>query len=446
MKLSSAGAIEWSKCFGGSKNDELLDVEIINGKIFAVGYANSIDGDIPPNQKNYDVWLLSLDANGNKIFSKIYGGSQNDVAYSFCKGVDETLTLGGYTTSNDGDVSGAKGSQDYWIINISQNGTLNWQKVLGGSDADYANTIIADSDGGYLAGGVSYSDNGDVTGAKGDGDYWLVKLDSKGTMLWQKSYGGSKADNLHCIIHKPFPDEYYLAGDSESGDGDFNNVFNDADFGIIKLKNPLTKNQDTTVCNINSFVAFTDTLKDVCGFDSMLVTYKPVIISGPLTNIKKQDTIFAGQSITLPYNGNGQPLWDKDPTLSCFACASPVATPAVSTKYTITSSLSNGCLITDYFTVIVLNDAVVMTPNAFTPNNDGLNDFFGPSGKVPDGYLMQIFNRFGQLIYTSSSLKARWNGTFNGSPQPLGVYVYIITYPDLQNKQHQQKGTVTLIR
>ena len=123
--------------------------------------------------------------------------------------------------------------------------------------------------------------------SKGDGDYWLVKLDSKGTMLWQKSYGGSKADNLHCIIHKPLPDEYYLAGDSESGDGDFNNVFDGADFGIIKLKNPLTKTQDSTVCNINSFVAFTDTLKDVCGFDSMLVAYKPVIISRPLTNIKK---------------------------------------------------------------------------------------------------------------------------------------------------------------
>ncbi|MBS1654932.1 MAG: hypothetical protein JSU05_08815, partial [Bacteroidetes bacterium] len=96
LKISSSGVVQWTKCFGGSKNEELLDLEIINGKIFAAGYANSVDGDIPPNQKNYDVWLLALDANGNKIFSKIYGGSQNDVAYSMTKGNDGSLTLAGY--------------------------------------------------------------------------------------------------------------------------------------------------------------------------------------------------------------------------------------------------------------------------------------------------------------------------------------------------------------
>ena len=145
MKLDASGNLLWSKCFGGSKNEELLDIEIINGRTYLAGYANSTDGDIPPQQKNYDVWLLALDANGNKIFSKVYGGSQNDVAYSMTKGNDGSLTLAGYTTSNDGDVSGAKGSQDYWIININPaNGKLNWQKVMGGTDADYANSVITD--------------------------------------------------------------------------------------------------------------------------------------------------------------------------------------------------------------------------------------------------------------------------------------------------------------
>ncbi len=154
LKIDPSGSLLWSKCFGGSKNDELLDIEIIGGRIYVAGYANSTDGDIPANQKNYDVWLLSLDKNGNKIFSKIYGGSQNDVAYSMSQGADGTLALAGYTTSNDGDVSGAKGSQDFWILNITTNGLLRWQKVLGGSDADYANTVVSDPDGGYIAGGI----------------------------------------------------------------------------------------------------------------------------------------------------------------------------------------------------------------------------------------------------------------------------------------------------
>ena len=86
--------------------------------------------------------------------------------------------MAGYTTSNDGDVSGAKGSQDYWVINIDQNGKLNWQKVLGGTEADYANTIITDKDSSYIIGGISYSDDGDITNALGEGDYWTVKLDA----------------------------------------------------------------------------------------------------------------------------------------------------------------------------------------------------------------------------------------------------------------------------
>jgi gliding motility-associated-like protein len=446
MKLSAAGAVEWSKCFGGSKNDELLDVAIINGKIFAAGYANSTDGDIPPSQKNYDVWLLAIDVNGNKIFSKVYGGAQNDVAYSMCVGADESLTLAGYTTSDDGDVKGAKGSQDYWVLNVGQTGNINWQKVLGGTDADYANSILADSDGGYLVGGTSYSSDGDVAGAKGDGDYWLVKLDSKGAMQWQKNYGGSGTDNLHCIIHKLSPDEYYLAGDTDGSGGDFTNGFGDADFGIIKLRNLALANRDTTVCTIDSSIPLTDTLKDVCGFDSVILTYKQVIINSPLYNIPKQDTILSGQSITLPYNGNGLPQWETHQALSCYTCTNPVAAPLVTTTYKVTNALQNGCSVTDYFTVVVLNDALVQTPSAFTPNGDGLNDFFGPSGKVPDGYVMQIFNRYGAPVYSSASLLSKWDGRFKGIPQPAGVYVYIITYPDLQKKQHQQKGTITLIR
>ena len=111
MKIDGNGTLQWSKCFGGSKNEELLDIEIINGRTYLAGYANSTDGDIPPQQKNYDVWLLALDANGNKIFSKVYGGSQNDVAYAMTAGNDGTLTLAGYTTSNDGDVSGPGGAR-----------------------------------------------------------------------------------------------------------------------------------------------------------------------------------------------------------------------------------------------------------------------------------------------------------------------------------------------
>ncbi|MBS1919156.1 MAG: gliding motility-associated C-terminal domain-containing protein [Bacteroidetes bacterium] len=446
MKINSTGTLLWSKCYGGSKNEELFDFEIINGNIYLAGFTNSVDGDIPPDQKNYDVWLLALDQNGNKIFSKIYGGSQNDVAYCMTKGADGTLTLAGYTTSNDGDVSGAKGAQDYWVLNVDTKGKLNWQKVLGGTDADYAKTIITDKDGGYIVGGVTYSVDGDISNPLGEADYWTVKLSPAGNVIWKQNWGGAENDNMRYMIHNPVNDEYYLAGDSESGDGDFSDTKGETDFGIIKLKLPAIQTKDSAVCNVNGFIAAPDTLRDVCGNDSVYVTYKPVLINGPFNNIRKADTIFSGQSVTLHANGNGNVFWSSNSTLSCTACTDPVASPMATTVYTATNYLADGCQVSDQFTVVVLNDAMVMMPTAFTPNGDGLNDFFGPIGKVPDGYRFMLYNRNGELVFKSNSIGDRWNGTYKGQLQPTSVFIYLIEYKDLQNKPHQQKGTFLLIR
>jgi len=446
MKFSSNGALQWSKCFGGSKNEELLDFKIINGKIFAAGFANSIDGDIPPSQKNYDVWLLALDQNGNKIFSKIYGGSQNDVAYSMSVGNDGSLTLAGYTTSNDGDVTGAKGSQDYWVINLTQQGDLSWQKDLGGSDAEYANSVITDSDGGYIVAGISYSSDGDITGAKGEGDYWVVKFTSSGNIVWKQNFGGSGNDNLHSFIYQSSVSEYYIAGDSDSDDGDFSDDFGDVDFGIIKFKDPALQIKDSTVCNLNDFVALSDTIRDICGNDSVLVAYKPVPLKGPLSDVKKVDTIFSGQNTTLHTNGNGTVIWDPDPTLSCTHCSDPVASPVTTTVYHVTNTLTEGCQVTDQFKLVVLNDAEVFVPTAFTPNGDGLNDYFGPLGKVPEDFSMQIFNRYGEVIFKTSTMNSKWNGVYKGAVQQMGVFIFLINYKDIHHNAKQLKGSFTLIR
>lgn len=446
MNISATGSLLWSKCFGGSKNDELFAIETVNGKTFLAGYSNSTDGDIPATQKNYDVWLLALDGNNNKIFSKVYGGTQNDVAFSLTKGLDNTLTLAGYTTSKDGDVSGAKGSQDYWVVNIDEAGKLQWQKVLGGTDADYANIVITDYDGGYLAGGISYSDDGDVTDPKGEGDFWVVKLSSSGAVLWKKNWGGSGNDHLRSIICKPQLKEYYLAGDADSFDGDFNNGYGDADFALIKLKEPIQKIQDSTVCSLLHFSAPADTLRDVCNYDSVIVTYNPVLLRSPLDQLKKRDTIFAGDTIVLPSIAGGTITWLPHPSLSCTNCTNPSVAPNTTTVYTAVNSSPLGCTVTENFTVVVLQDAVVITPNAFTPNNDGVNDWFGPLGKVPDSYSLEIYNQWGQRIYQSAKLNKKWDGTFNGRNQPPGTYVYFIRYKDVLNHVKEQKGTFILIR
>lgn len=369
MKIDPSGNVLWTKCFGGSKNDELLDIEIIGEKIYVAGYANSIDGDIPASQKNYDVWLLCTDLNGTKSFSKIYGGSQNDVAYSMCIGADGTLALAGYTTSNDGNVTGAKGSQDFWILNISTTGVLKWQQTAGGTDTEYANAIIADGDGGYIAGGISYSEDGDVHNQKDQGDYWVIKLNAIGQIVWTQNYGGKETDHLHSIIFDPNLNEYYLSGDAASTDGDFGDGEFNTDFGIIKLKLP---NIDSIVCESENMPP--DTLQDICGFDSVIIL-----------------------------------------------CRRPTREEAFKFQQ-------------------------VRVPNAFTPNNDGNNDEFGAAGNFVTDFTMQVFNRYGQLVFQSNAISKKWNGVFRGQLQPSGTFIYSIRYTD-NNKQIQLlKGAFALIR
>jgi len=445
MKLSPEGNLIWSKCFGGSKNEELLQAVISDGKIFLAGYANSTDGDIPPDQKNYDVWLLALDDSGNKIFSKIYGGSQNDVAYSMVQSASGDLVMAGYSTSIDGDLTENKGDQDYWILSVSLSGKLNWQKSLGGSEAEYANSIINDKDGGFIVGGVSYSQDGDISQALGDGDFWMAKLSAKGDLIWNQSLGGSDNDNLRSLTFNQPLGEYFVAGDSDSDDGDLDTGEGQTDIAIFKFKYTDTLQIDSLVCESSGFVSTPILLKDICGYDSAFVSYRPVVLASPLDGLNAADTIFVGGNSILPSYGRAPITWGSHPTLSCTDCPQPVASPSVTTFYTATTTL-DGCTVSGQFKVVVLADASVNIPNAFTPNGDGLNDSFGPSGKVPDDYQMQIFNRYGEIVFQGSGINQRWNGTYKGQVQPSNTFVYLIRYKNIHQQYQTRKGTLTLIR
>jgi gliding motility-associated-like protein len=444
MKIDPLGNVIWTRCFGGTKNEELLDAEIIGGRIYLAGYANSTDGDIPPNQKNYDVWLLAIDGNGNKVFSRIFGGAQNDVAYSMSQGTDGTLTLAGYTTSNDGDVGTGRGSQDYWIINVGSNGNLRWTRLLGGSEAEFANSVITDADGGYLVAGISYSSDGDVTGARGEGDYWVVKLSPAGEPVWNRTYGGSDNDHLRSIVYHPQLNEYYLSGDTESFSGDFSAGRGQTDFGVIKLKLTEISNRDSAVCDPGLALA-TDTLRDVCGYDSVILTYNAVPLPNPFEGLRNRDTIFTGETITIRAIADGNISWDNDPTLSCVQCNTPIASPLQTTTYTAYNN-GDGCTTMDRFEVVVLEDVKISIPNAFTPNGDGVNDVFGVGGKTPADFKMQIYNRYGQVVFISNDRVQTWNGRFQGQLQPNGTFVYTINYTDMRKVPQQRQGTLLLLR
>lgn len=237
IKLSSSGTIEWQKSYGGMGNEGLNSIQqtldggyIVTGTTFSflTGYHGA-----------GDYWVLKLSATGTIEWQKLYGGSSSDLAFSVRQTSDTGYVIAGYTYSNDGNVSGNHGHYDFWIIKLSATGALQWQKTFGGTEEDNALDVIQTSDGGYLINGVTWSNNGDVTGFHGLYDYWVIKISSSGDLQWHKAMGGSSADASRSVIQTS-DNGYIVIGDTASNNGDvigFHNAL-DPDFWdiwIVKL-------------------------------------------------------------------------------------------------------------------------------------------------------------------------------------------------------------------
>ncbi|MEM9023380.1 MAG: gliding motility-associated C-terminal domain-containing protein [Bacteroidota bacterium] len=95
--------------------------------------------------------------------------------------------------------------------------------------------------------------------------------------------------------------------------------------------------------------------------------------------------------------------------------------------------------------VVAMMPAQLYVPNAFTPNGDGLNDTFGAVGEALEGFQMNIYNRQGEMVFASNDIRNKWDGSVNGQPAPMGVYVYKILAWDEQAERLTRHGTVTLV-
>jgi len=222
VKIDSTGKIMWNFLFGGSLDDYATSViATTDGGYMVAGYSNSTDGNITNNHSgSIDYWLVKLDAEGHLMWQRSLGGSRDDYAANIIQTSDGGYAVCGYTNSNDDDVSGNHGASDYWVVKLDGVGNIQWQATMGGTALDNATDIRQTSDGGYIVVGYSNSGNGDVTGNHGGSlDYWMTKLDANGSLLWQKSIGGSDDDQA-AAVRQTDDGGYLVAGSSRSADGD----------------------------------------------------------------------------------------------------------------------------------------------------------------------------------------------------------------------------------
>jgi len=286
IKLNSSGIIEWQKLFGGSGNDYGDDIqETTDGGFIATGSTNSTNGDVIGNlgnscwvikitstgilewQKtfngngvasgksieltndsgyvisgstttigsNYDFWIIKLDTVGTIVWQKNYGGSNNDSASCISKTSDNGFIVSGYTESNNNDVTGLHGGSDYWVLKLDLAGNIEWQKTLGGTNDDFANFGIQTIDNNYVIAGITESYNGDVTGNHGLNDYWIVKLNALGNIVWQKTLGGSDQDYANSI-NQTSDNGFIISGYSSSTNGDIIGNNGLGDYWVVKLE------------------------------------------------------------------------------------------------------------------------------------------------------------------------------------------------------------------
>jgi len=211
IKLDNEGNKVWDKTFGGNSCDCANSlIQTTDGGYAVAGETYSYGAG------NADFWIIKLDSSGNKKWDKTYGGSDGDYATSLIQTTD-----GGYAVVGETCSFGA-GGRDLWVVKLDNQGNREWDKTLGTVKYDYANALIQTTDGGYaVAGGTeSYS--------AGSADFWVIKLDNQGNREWEKTFGGSDWDMAYSLIQTK-DGGYAVAG------GIFSYGEEEEDFWVIKL-------------------------------------------------------------------------------------------------------------------------------------------------------------------------------------------------------------------
>lgn len=237
VKLNTYGNIQWQKTFGGSGNDMAYSVsQTMDGGYIVAGSTNSTDGDVSENMGDHDYWVIKLNSTGDLEWEKSLGGSSYERAYSIKQTSDGGYIIAGRSDSFDGDVTGSYGI-DYWVVKLDETGNIQWEKTVGGSGIDQANSVIQTLDGGHMVAGFSYASGGDISEPYGDGyscDIWIVKLNADGDLQWEKSLGGSQSDFGFSIVQTP-EGGYIIAGSSESDDIDVSENKGSSDVWVVKI-------------------------------------------------------------------------------------------------------------------------------------------------------------------------------------------------------------------
>jgi len=198
LKLNARGEVEWQKTFGGMKDDEANSIQqTADGGYIVTGWTYSF------GSGGQDVYILKLNSKGEVEWQKTFGGMKDDEANSIQQTADGGYIVAGCTKSF------GSGGQDVYILKLNSKGEVEWQKTFGGKYDDVANSIQRTTDGGYIVTGWTYSFG------SGGYDAYILKLNARGEVEWQKTFGG-KYDDVANSLQQTTDGGYIVAGWTKS--------------------------------------------------------------------------------------------------------------------------------------------------------------------------------------------------------------------------------------
>jgi hypothetical protein len=251
--MCHAQDILWEKSYGGKHADYLLDAQptadygfILAGASLSKKTGNKTED----NQGNLDYWVWKMDEDGNEEWQKNLGGSGADILYSIRNTRDGGFILAGTSDSpvSEHKKDPCRGREDIWVLKLNAKGSEEWQRTIGGPGQDLVKVIAQTTDGGYIIGGSSSSDisqeilkggsdrYGKSEKNRGNLDYWVIKLDEKGEITWQKTFGGKYQDQLESI--QETKDGGYIVGGYSNSPGSYDKShegYGEGDYWILKL-------------------------------------------------------------------------------------------------------------------------------------------------------------------------------------------------------------------
>ncbi len=207
VKTDSEGNMLWNQTYNGGANEAAYSlIQTSEGGYALAGYTSSFGAG------GLDFWLLKTDEHGIILWNQTYGGLKDDAALSLVECADGGYVVAGFTES-----FGA-GDYDFWVVKTDENGNMNWNQTYGGTNADYARSIIQTGDTGYAVAGETQS-----FGA-GESDFWVINVDSSGNMQENQTYGGPSEDVAFSVV-QTVDGAYAIAGKTQSFGSGFSDIW-----------------------------------------------------------------------------------------------------------------------------------------------------------------------------------------------------------------------------